>query len=539
MNVPSLVRTPCTVALIAFALGFPAHAQESKADNATGAAIPEELLTVAEASDYTATSTSAEVNRFLTTCDSRTEHVTQFEFGRTSLDQPMMAAVFASSAVTSPPADDRLIVLLLGNIHSGECDGKEALLMLARELTLNPQHPLLQKMVIVIAPNYNADGNDNMSPDNRPGQIGPIQGMGKRETAQGFDLNRDFMKLETPEGRALVRLIDQWNPHVFIDCHTTNGSIHRYPLTYDIPHNPAVSASLRSYLRDQMMPEVTRTMKSAGFDTFYYGNFSMDYSRWETFGFEPRYSTEYMGLRGRIGILSESYSYTDYKTRIVVTREFVLRCLNYAADHSEAIASLLKSIETDMTSEATAKTVELPLNATLAPFEGKRTVLGRLPGSEEPRDYDVEFWGNYLPANHSVMPWAYVVPSSATTVIDNLRAHGIHVEQLEKAVQSRVTIQTVRSIHRNARSFQGHNIVTVTTDQREEATVLPEGSFVVPTSQPLGRVAMWLLEPESADGLVTWNFFDATLKEGSDFPVVSLKEATELPLKPTTTPKAP
>ncbi len=526
-----MVRAAWVVVMIAFGLSLPAYAQENGAVSAKSAAIPEDLMTVAEASEYTATSTSAEVNRFLEVCDSRAEHVTRFEFGRTSLNQPLMAGVFASSAVSSPPEDDRLIVLLLGNIHSGECDGKEALLMLARELTLNPQHPLLKKLVIIIAPNYNADGNDNMSLDNRPGQIGPIQGMGRRETAQGFDLNRDFMKLETPEGRALVRLIDQWNPHVFIDCHTTNGSIHRYPLTYDIPHNPAAPASLRSYLRNQMMPEVTRTMKSAGFDTFYYGNFSMDYSRWETFGFEPRYSTEYLGLRGRIGILSESYSYTDYKTRIVVTREFVLQCLDYASDHTAEISALLNAIEEDVTSGNSSKDAELPLNATLAPFEGQQTVLGRLPDSSDPKDYDVEFWGNYLPANMAIIPSAYVIPASETAVLDNLRAHGIRVQQLEKSAQAVAAVRTVSSIRRNARSFQGHNLVTVKTDRREEMRELPEGSYVVSTAQPLGRVVMWLLEPESADGLVTWNFFDASLKEGSDFPVVSLKSTSELQLK--------
>ncbi|MFO0979295.1 MAG: M14 family metallopeptidase [Planctomycetaceae bacterium] len=530
MNVSHLVRSARVVVMIFFGLNLPAYAQESKADNTAGAVIPEDLMTVAEASDYTATSTSAEVSRFLATCDSRAEHVTQFEFGRTSLDQPMMAAVFASSAVTGPPKDERLVVLLLGNIHSGECDGKEALLMLARELTLDAHHPLLQKLVIIIAPNYNADGNDNMSPDNRPGQIGPIQGMGKRETAQGFDLNRDFMKLETPEGRALVRLINQWNPHVFIDCHTTNGSIHRYPLTYDIPHGPAVSASLRSYLREKMMPEVTGTMKAAGYDTFYYGNFNEDYSRWESFGFEPRYSTEYLGLRGRIGILSESYSYTDYKTRIVVTREFVLRCLNYVVDHSGEISPLLKSVESEMASQAASKDSELPLNATLAPFEGKRTVLGRLPNSDEPKDYDVEFWGNYLPANKTAIPNAYVIPASETTVVDNLRAHGIRLEQLAKTVRANATVRTVRSIQKSVRSFQKHNMVTVTTDHREEMRELAEGSYVVSTAQPLGRLAIWLLEPESVDGLVTWNFFDASLKEGTDFPIVSLKDVSALSL---------
>ncbi|MFM7836324.1 MAG: M14 family zinc carboxypeptidase, partial [Planctomycetaceae bacterium] len=110
--------------------------------------------------------------------------------------------------------DGRLVVMLLGNIHSGECDGKEALLMLARELALTSDHPWLKQAVFVLVPNYNADGNDQVSVENRPGQVGPVRGMGRRETSRGFDLNRDFVKLETAEGRALVRLIDRWNPHL-------------------------------------------------------------------------------------------------------------------------------------------------------------------------------------------------------------------------------------------------------------------------------------------------------------------------------------
>ncbi|MFN5625281.1 MAG: M14 family zinc carboxypeptidase [Planctomyces sp.] len=215
-------------------------------------AVPQEfagagdLPTVAEASGYQATSTSEEVLIFLRACDERSEHVRMFEFGRTEQGRLMSGLVIADPPVADPGqlsslGQGRLVVMLLGNIHSGECDGKEALLMLARELALTPDHPWLQRAVIVVVPNYNADGNEQMSVDTRPGQVGPVRGMGRRETSRGFDLNRDFVKLETAEGRALVRLIDQWNPHLFIDCHTTNGSVHRYPLTYDIPHNPAVA----------------------------------------------------------------------------------------------------------------------------------------------------------------------------------------------------------------------------------------------------------------------------------------------------------
>lgn len=121
--------------------------------------------------------------------------------------------------------------------------------------------------------------------------------MGLRENAQNFDLNRDFVKLETPEVRSLVRAIDYWKGDVLINAHTTNGSLHRYPLTYDIPHNPATPATITDFLRKEWIPEVTKRMTSQGVDTFYYGNFDGPHKTWEGYGYEPRYSTEYMGLR--------------------------------------------------------------------------------------------------------------------------------------------------------------------------------------------------------------------------------------------------
>lgn len=495
-----------------------------------GTNVPDELLTVAEATDYEATSLSSDVNRFLQTCDERADHVRQFEVGRTTLDQPLVGAIFASPMVDAPPNDGRLTIMLLGNIHSGECDGKEALLMLARELTMDSQHPWLKKLVVIMVPNYNADGNDKVTLDNRPGQIGPIRGMGTRETAEGFDLNRDFMKLETSEAKALVRLIDRWNPHVFIDCHTTNGSIHRYPLTYDVPHNPAVPESLRSFLCEQMMPDITVRMKAASYDTFYYGNFRNEHTRWESFGFEPRYSTEYAGLRGRIGILSESYSYADYKTRVLVSREFVRQCVEFTVAHSDEVSNLLQTIEAQtLQAHDAASPQQIPLDAEMVPFKDKVMVLGRDPETKEPRDYEVELWSNFVPRQEVAMPFAYVLPSPDPAVLENLKNHGLQLEVLNEPTRTEVTIRTIQSLTRNSREFQKHNMVRLKTQDRQEQRELPKGTVIVKTTQPLARLAMWLLEPESSDGLVAWNFFDKTIQEGADYPVFTLTKPVTLP----------
>jgi dipeptidyl-peptidase-4 len=264
--------------------------------------------TEAESSGFLRTSTSQESQSFLEEVTKEQPLATLESIGETIEGRSLMTVRFAKpgTSLPLPPEDPRLVVLLLGNIHSGECDGKEALLAMVRDWCKEPPGDLLERLVVVFLPNYNADGNDRFGKLHRPGQGGPIEGMGIRENAQGFDLNRDFVKLQSPEARNLISVIDQWQVDALIDLHTTNGSLHRYPLTYDVPHNPAAPTDLVQWLHDILLPEATKRLKAEGIDSFYYGNFSADHKSWESFGFEPRYSTEYMGLRGRIGILSES-----------------------------------------------------------------------------------------------------------------------------------------------------------------------------------------------------------------------------------------
>src|SRR5207249_6413096 len=136
----------------------------------------------------------------------------------------------------------------------------EALLMLARDVAQAPDRPLLKNLILVLAPIFNADGNEKISKNNRPTQAGPTDGAGERANAQGLDLNRDFIKLESPEVRALVRFLNEWNPAVVIDCHTTNGSFHRYALTYEGGRCPAGSADLIAYTRDVLLPDAGRRL---------------------------------------------------------------------------------------------------------------------------------------------------------------------------------------------------------------------------------------------------------------------------------------
>src|SRR5262249_18447833 len=166
--------------------------------------------------------------------------------------------------------------------------------------------------------------------------------VGIRENAGGFDLNRDFIKLETPEGQAMVGFYRHWNPAVVIDTHTTNGSHHRYPLTYDGPRHPATYDKLDVYVQDTLLPEAGKKLqKATGFPSFFCGNFDPARTRWAADPPLPRMGTPYVGLRGRISILSESYSYAPFKDRVTGSREFVRACLEVLNENIKTVRQIL------------------------------------------------------------------------------------------------------------------------------------------------------------------------------------------------------
>jgi hypothetical protein len=511
--------------------------------------VPAPLLTVAERSDFRATSRYAEVIELVDRL-AGLPPVRRIDLGTTVEGRAIPVLIIADPPVSGPPRvrpppprdsdaagqagapnDDRLVVLLLGDIHAGEVDGKEALLMLARELATTPGHPLLQKLILLVAPIYNADGNERFSKTSRPGQVGPEDGQGQRANAAGLDLNRDFIKLEAPETRGLVRLMNEWDPAVFIDTHTTNGCYHRYLITYEGPKTPAGDPHLIRFVRDDLLPQVTRELeRRTGYRSFTYGDFNAEHTTWETFPAQPRYSTNYVGLRNRISILSESYSYAPYRDRVLGTLEFVRTCLESVAARHADVSRLL--IGADARSIAAGRTLQpadrlalrtrpIPAPTTFAAagfIEEQKD--GKSVPTSQPRDYDVDVL-NHFEATLSVQrPAAYIVPADEARVTDLLRLHGVEVQTLTADAELDIEVYRVDRVAMAEAPFQNHRTATVDVTPRRERRMIPRGAALVPTAQRLGSLACYLLEPQAEDGLTTWNAFDAHLAVGRDFPVL-------------------
>ncbi len=506
-------------------------------------ATPVQLRCVAEKSDYLATATYDEVRDLCRALADQSPHVRLGRLGFSSQGREIPLLIVSRKPPASPEdLGARLPILVLGNIHAGEVCGKEAILMLACEIAAGKHASLLDDAVFLLAPIYNADGNQPVSPENRPAQHGPAGGVGLRVNGQGLDLNRDHVKLESPEAVAFVRALRDWDPAMVIDTHTTNGSYHRFALTYDGPRNAASPRDLITYVRDDFLPTVGRRMLAqSGFTSFYYGNFSDDHRQWQTYPAWPRYGTQYVAVRGRISILSEAYAYISYRERVLATRQFVLECWRLAVERRASIAAMLQA-DRDTWSRMTESQPRVAIRSEPVPLSERFTALGfddgSLPSDARPgtlptieQNFSVEFVGEERPTVEVRRPFAYAIPASWQKVIENLAAHGIRLDELTEEVEVPVVAARITDVQREEEAFQGHRLLEIQVTDEASQQMLPAGTIVVRTQQDLGRLAILLLEPMSQDGLVSWNFFDQALAVDELFPVLRIERTLPLPLR--------
>lgn len=415
-------------------------------------------------------------------------------------------------------ADPRLRVFVLANIHAGEVAGKEAALVLARELAYGRRAEWLDSVIVLIAPIYNADGNERIDLRNRPDQYGPLAGMGERQNALGLDLNRDNTKLDAPEARALARAMQEYDPDVLVDLHTTNGTKHAYHLTYAPPLHPDTDPEIVAELRERWLPRVTSTVhERSGWHFFHYGNIPGTWGMkgeqgWYTFDHRPRFTTNYVGLRNRFGILSEAYSYASFEERIRAHGLFVESLLDYASLNATRLREIVNRADArPATGTRVALTAELQRGDTVTilmgavreernPYSGKRMLVREdVVTRERMPDYTT-----FRPALVATVPAAYLVPATQMEALERLRAHGIRMHPLGSESTLEVDVFTADSVRTSEREYQGRHPTTLFGDWSTAALELPPETSVVPTAQPLGRLAALLLEPRSDDGMAAW-----------------------------------
>lgn len=553
----SKVRVTAVIAAVSAAWGCaPQTLATANGTAPLPAAIAAEILprTRAERSNYTETSRYADVVAFIDSLQKLGAPIVVGSIGKTSQGRDIPYVIASRPLVRTPAEARRLgrpIAYVQGNIHAGEVEGKEALQALLRDLVFEQQRNVLDSVVLIAVPIYNADGNEAVGPQerNRPSQNGP-QLVGGRASAQELNLNRDYVKAEAPETRGSLAMFREWNPDVFVDLHTTNGSYHGYALTYSPPLTPA--APLASYTQSVWLPLLRERMRSRhSFETFDYGNFLTDERAlaaptsaaegWATYDHRPRYSTNYYGMRNGIAILSEAYSHDPFTRRVAATNAFIREILSLTGERAGEIARLRASAA----AQGAGQVVPVRSRLTQSPLVTDVIVedvaaTGDLtrtePGVPRGRRRTANFHAVRMPVFDRFDPTlsvnvrrGYVITGGHPRVLELLAAHGIVVERMDSPRVSALERFSVDSVIRAARPFEGHNEERVTGRWSTVTESIPAGAHFVPTDQPLGKLVVYLLEPESDDGLVTWNCFPG-LARGSVFPVARMAAGPASPV---------
>jgi hypothetical protein len=551
-------------------------AQTAKPFQATGSSAGTARFpqTRPEKTNYTETSRYEDVIEYMRLMAAANPQIHLTTYGYTHEGRPLPLAVIGAPGATAAQviATGKTRVYIQGNIHAGEVEGKEALLWLLRSIAKGERAEWLKTTVLLINPIYNADGNERVNVTNRGSQAGPVGGMGTRENALGFDLNRDGTKLETSEARSMVRLLTEYDPHVAMDLHTTDGSSNSgFTMTYETSLNPNNSKAEMDYLRGELLPQITKNVKTKyDADWWYYGGVSGtgDQRGWRSDAelAKPRYTSTLYGVRNILGLLTEAYSYASFKVRIVETYRFLEESLNIVAASGPRLREMVATAKKESiigkqlaVRQALVKAPN-PVNVAFAPTASVRHPYVadrpyRLKADDATgRTFEsLPFFGTTEPTETSLAPRVYVIPNTADApaaaapaggaagaaagggrggrgggapggaagtptqrmiamVVDRLEAHGVKFTVTTADTPFNGERFKIASNTQVEQTYQGtHRARTLTGAWEANQQTLPAGSIIVPMDQPLARLLFILMDPRSDDGFMWWNILDPVL----------------------------
>ena len=496
-----------------------------------------EPQTRAETTSYKETSLHKHVMEFLAALEARADprlHI--YSFGASPGGREFPLVVLSQHGIRTPEESRKRglpVVLVINGIHAGEVEGKEASLMLMRDLLDGKHGDLLAELTLVVVPLFNPDGNDAIDPANRrldlkklEGQDGPDR-VGTRVNATGINLNRDYMRQGAPEMRLLqAKVVQVWQPDLTIDTHATNGSVHRMAMTYDVPHTVASGRPEPiAFMRNKMMPAVQAALaKDHKLLAGWYGNFiederTMEAQRdaepaapvtegWMTYTHHPRFGSNYRGLSNRLDLLLECYSYLSFPDRVTTTYATLLEALRYVATHRDDVMQIVAASRTPRD--------KIAIRYKLDAFDGTidiPTMTPRTP-TGAPSIAKVRYFGSFTGTTVVDRPPAYLVEPN---VAAHLARHGLKVEHAEGSIDVEVATISGFGSEGGRKILESASVGDLHVTWKR-AKRPGHGLHLVRTDQPLGAIAVYLCEPESDDGVVENGLVEQPTI-GNEFPV--------------------
>ena len=492
------------------------------------------LVTVAEQSGFVRTGRYVEVETLCAAFQKAwPAQVRCVEFGRSPENRPLLALVASGDGALDPEAARaraRPVVLMQGGIHAGEIDGKDAGFLLLRQLLDGSvAGGLLSRVTFVFVPVFNVDGHERFGRWNRPNQTGPEE-MGWRTTAQNLNLNRDYVKADAPEMRAMLRLLGEWDPILYADLHVTDGAQFEHDVSVTGGPTLVGDDELRKAglgLRDEL---IARLAAQGSLPLDFYPDFVAQDDPASGFALsvsQARFSDGYWPLRNRLAILVETHSWKDYPTRVRVTRNAMFAMLELAAAHGAQWLAAARGAD-ERAARVGGTSVALAYASTdhVQTIDFRGYAYTRQPSAisgglatrydaTKPQVWHVPLRDEVRPSISVVAPrGGYIVPAAhASWVGEKLALHGIASRVLAPG-DAPLDVEVFRATKAALApaTFEGHAMRSVEGEWTPERRGVPAGSLFVPIAQAKSHLVMTLLEPRGPDSLVSWGFFNAAFE---------------------------
>jgi hypothetical protein len=452
-------------------------------------------------------------------------------FGKSPQGRDLPLLILDQDGFSTPGEVNRsgkLKVMIQACIHAGESEGKDAGLALFRDIAIKHKELDLDHITVLLIPIFNVDGHERFTPYSRINQNGPKEA-GWRTTAVNLNLNRDYLKADTPEMQAWLHLFNRWDPDFFIDCHTSDGADYQYPVTMEC--DGFQHQLLDQWLSGSFIPALTGAMEQSGYPLFNY----VAFRKWHDPGSGlvdqvpgPRFSTGYVSARNRFALLIETHMLKDYKTRVLGTYYLLENTLKLVAPEIGKIKSVLHTADS-LTASGEYRSEPFMLDckpsmtdSIMVEFRGVDYTVEKsdLTGGNwyhyghTPKSYLLPLFNRQIPTLLVRLPEAYVIPAEWQDVIRRLEWHGIHYEVLTEPTVLLVETYRFSEPHWAAEPYEGRQILdSFRMDTLQVQRLYAPGSVKVRTNQPNARLIAFMFEPMTEESFLRWGFFNTIFEE--------------------------
>ncbi|MDF1610694.1 M14 family metallopeptidase [Stygiobacter electus] len=501
-----------------------------------------EWVTYFEKSNYLSTPNYDETIKYFKALERNSPYIKLIPFGKTAQERTLYICVVSKEKAFTPAKAKKInkpIILIQNGIHSGEIEGKDASMILLREILITKEKfNLIDNVTLLIIPVFNADGHERRSPFNRINQNGPTE-MGWRTTAQNYNLNRDYMKADSPEIQSWLKLFNQWLPDFFVDSHTTDGADYQYTITYGIEKYRNLPPKTAQFVKEKFIPFNNKRTEDKGFLIAPYVSYKgrnfesgiVDYSA------TPRFSTGYTAVQNRIGLLIETHMLKPYKDRVFATKAMFENVIEFCSQYKNELIKLNQEGDRFVVENYFINNNYFPLSFDVSekskPFlykgieakEEDSWITGKkvIRYTGKPFEKIIPFYDDNFVKDSVKVPIGYIIPVEYKEIVNRIKLHGIEVKRLNEEKNFIVEKYMFNNVKFSTSSFENHFQPTYDYEIFRDTIKSKKGDYFIRTNQRTLGVIVHLLEPKGPDSFLRWGFFNSIFEPKEYFEEYSME----------------